>query len=1566
MLDTAVLSWIAKAILGQAVGQGTRAVSGRALRLLRGDPIQRATAAALGDALVELEREHSEAVAAWFDEVFLKSAEAVAVLASCLAPGVLPRSDDLAEAWMAHTAGTSRDRHAREVIVGASECLLAAFDRALDKPERQHALGELRAYRANRLTADATSEFAFWVGSQRRRGLIDPTQRYTELDLERFAGRAWLVDHVDAFLRGCDGGYLEIEGSAGVGKSTFLAWLARERGYPIHFVRLVRGRDDTAAALTNLSLQLADVWEVEGPVSLHGPDVEPHEFYELLCAITRTREQRGRRDPVVIVIDGLDEVRTTDARGNVLGLPPRPPDGVYVIVSRRPVHVELTVDARWPPCRLRTDDERHLSDLRNYLSVACTRPTIASALRSVEGTAQSLIDALTDKSAGVWLYVHHILNEIERGTRDIRNLDDLPVGLWAFYAQHVRARARDADCWERYEFQILSTLAAAQEPLDQTVLTTLAGVENGPAIDEVIDAWAAFLEREGVPPYRLYHDSLRRFLAGEASEETLSSSSEARMAVRLGAAMRGAHGRIVERYLGLWGSLTEGLPGLRDVGLAGADDGYGIRQLGAHLAACGRYDDLRALLRAEWPDTPRARSAWYEAHAQAGDHVRYLTDVAHATRLAQSMTDRALAAGQSASTLGDEFGYALLAGSIRAHSGNIPAELRRALVGQGIWTPARALADARMITSPKARAQALAALAEHLDTGQLDEPLNALRASDERALSGVLSVVAEYLDSDQLSDALGAASQISDEYVRAGALRALAQYLDTAQAGEARDIASRIGVDIARVDVLVALAPRLDNEESRRVVGEALDAARRLGDQELARVLEAAAEHLDSGQTRGALDVARQIGDPHARVRALGSLAGILGGDERRRVLREALDAARQISDEHTRARALASLTAVLDSPQLSEVRDAALGITNESARATVLRALTLASCAHSDGRPLILSEVLHRASEIRDPRARADALAKLAVNVHGDDRRRVLDEALDAARHIGDDTARARELASLAAHIDSEQVPRVLGEALVAARKIRVMRDRAHVLASLATRLHGDEFRQALGEALDTARQIGDETARAHVVGALASHLDGELRLHALGETLAFARQITSASELVGLLSALAEHLDRPQLCEALEIARQMDDGYRRTEALGSLAARLSGDNRRRVLHEALSSATQIPSEDERFLALDGLAAHLEGAQHGAILDAVSRMTGDWERGFLLRTLAQSLHGEAVGQALDAARQIGDHAERVAVLVALAPGLNDHRSVVGEALMATRLVHDEDERARALETLAAHLDSAQLADACAAAREIANEIVRARALGSLAAHLGHAQLAGALDVARQMTSPPAQALALGALVPRLIGDEHRLVLAETVEVTSTICDADTRAYLLQALAERLDGDERRMVLHAALHAARQITDAIERALKLASLAAHLDRSECRLVLNEALDAARQITDAIERALKLASLATHLDGSERRLVMNEALDAARQITDGSARCEALRALACDATIEHGGSEPTFQVEVWREALGTATRIGRPSVLGVVSWSHTRFPALEGSDGVVAVLEWLRCTARWWP
>jgi hypothetical protein len=221
-----------------------------------------------------------------------------------------------------------------------------------------------------------------------------------------------------------------------------------------------------------------------------------------------------------------------------------------------------------------------------------------------------------------------------------------------------------------------------------------------------------------------------------------------------------------------------------------------------------------------------------------------------------------------------------------------------------------------------------------------------------------------------------------------------------------------------KVEALAALVPLLSPTARSGVLGEALAAARSIGDEECGSGALAALAPVLSRELLGeALDAARSIGDECCRSGALAALALVLPQQERATVLTEALTAARSTGAERLRSRALAALAPVL----------------SEQERATAL------------------TEALAAARSIEAESSRAAALAALTPVLP----RELLAEALTAARSLGPEWYRSRALAELAPVLPGE----LLAEALTAARSLESEWYRSPVLTALAPGLCGLSF---------------------------------------------------------------------------------------------------------------------------------------------------------------------------------------------------------------------------------------------------------------------------------------------------------------------------------------------------------------------------------------------------------------------------------------------------------------------------------------------------------------------------
>jgi hypothetical protein len=454
-----------------------------------------------------------------------------------------------------------------------------------------------------------------------RDAYINPWPVFERVSLDHFVGREWLLAEVDAFLRDHDRGYFILEAEAGLGKTTFLAWLVRERGYIHHFVELAPGLDGVGRGLKNLAAQLVlayqlSAYEAEGV--LPGAATRPDFLQRLL---RQAADQRQDGEKIVLVVDALDEAGTP-LNQNVLGLPLVLPEGVFVIVSQRPVVVTLQVDTATTTrlCfSLAADSDNNRDDMRRFLQRAATWPGIAQALQEGGYTPEQFTTSLLEKCGGVWIYLHYVIHEIERGERSPLDLDTLPDGMTQYYARYW-GRLRDEDEGEWYEvyLPVLATLAAAQEAVTAERLIEWADVKLPERrLRRLLnERWRPFLTIAGQGQnarYRFYHATLREFFNGQVDREKLTTAESAFLN-ELVRATREAHRRIANWYLAVWGGLDGDLPYLQ---MAEEDAvlNYGLRHVPFHLSQSGQAALLYQLVKSPaWAaakplTTPKA--IWY-------------------------------------------------------------------------------------------------------------------------------------------------------------------------------------------------------------------------------------------------------------------------------------------------------------------------------------------------------------------------------------------------------------------------------------------------------------------------------------------------------------------------------------------------------------------------------------------------------------------------------------------------------------------------------------------------------------------------------------------------------------------------------------------------------------------------------------------------------------------------------------------------------------------------------------------------------------------------------------------
>ena len=493
---------------------------------------------------------------------------------------------------------------------------------------------------------------------------MSPAILFRELDLGSFVGREWLRAEIDEFVATNDCGYIIVEADAGLGKTAFLAHLAITNGWAHHFTTIPRG-NEPALALKSLAAQLIPAWGLAAqpdwtlggalPTAAERPDW----FYRLLEKVAVHRDEHLPGTPVMVVVDGLDEVPAD--YGIPLGLPRLPPPGVFFVVSQRTGSPFLQVLDPQVTLMLAADDPRNLTDMHVRLEMIAHQKKIATSLTIAGWSADNFVCALDTKCAGVWVYLHYVTQELQLGRRNPADLASLPGNLWAYYAQILLPkRHHDAEDWDE-RVTLLATLAACAEPVTQSLLCRLAGVMDSPQVRRLLwQEWRPVLRiqtsghRLDTARVGIYHGSLTQFLRGDLDPDKLSQMPAIRpLLEELRQATIAAHSRIATYYLTLWGGLDRGLAELRHrPDLAYADEDFGRSHCVSQLAQADLHEELHTLLALDWPgaidsERPGLVNVWYWLHDLCSDLPGYLRDLRIARRLAETATAQNRAKGSA-------------------------------------------------------------------------------------------------------------------------------------------------------------------------------------------------------------------------------------------------------------------------------------------------------------------------------------------------------------------------------------------------------------------------------------------------------------------------------------------------------------------------------------------------------------------------------------------------------------------------------------------------------------------------------------------------------------------------------------------------------------------------------------------------------------------------------------------------------------------------------------------------------------------------------------------------------
>ncbi|MBI5955086.1 MAG: ATP-binding protein [Chloroflexi bacterium] len=726
---------------------------------------------------------------------------------------------------------------------------------------------------------------------------IPPDGVFQRVCVVEFVGREWLTAKVDAFLNDPNrksGAFLLI-GDAGVGKTAFMAHLVKERRYLHLFAEQAPGQAMLQRAMQSLASQLVTRYQIDpykDRDTLNALSVFP-DFLERILRLAASTLTEGEK--IVIVCDALDEAGVFPDHF-VFGLPKELPDGVYFILSQRPVNVKLP---NFEPVieKLEAQGEGNLQDMQAYLSAVAKRPEVMGQIRSKEYSEDFFIQTLKEKSQGVWMYLHYIIKEIESGARAPLDLANLPTGLVGYYAEYWDAwrtgkRGKGEEAWDELYAPLLTTLAAAQEAIPVDWLIRWADVTAKPReVNRLLtEQWRAFItekEKDGQKTYTPYHLSFKDFITGRVDTSKLQPA-QVNLVKDLAAQTVDTHKQIVDALekecKSEWDKLVE--------------QDYPRLYLTAHLHGAGEYERLRMLL-----TDGDEKINWAEAREkQEGVYDGYLSDLAYVWMIAERENNYILAVR-----------CMLIENSIQTIISNIGPNLIADLCLYGIWSYPLCLQVVKL-KSDYEQAEIISMIASHLPQVLMEEALEIgfkMESQDWRR-DRLFEALAPYVGAEQFS-------RMQRLYSRAGvkSLQELREnnklsrhqdMLQTDQTAIGREEkiinlqsalaqAKKIGKlgFVEQLSCLISLMPHIKDKQRSQVVAECLAALNSIGDESVrARLICDLASYTNAEQRITLYDVANKFQDVGNRIQVLGILGSLLDGEAKDETHRLALSFLKQ------------------------------------------------------------------------------------------------------------------------------------------------------------------------------------------------------------------------------------------------------------------------------------------------------------------------------------------------------------------------------------------------------------------------------------------------------------------------------------------------------------------------------------------------------------------------------------------------------------------------------------------------------------------------------------------------
>lgn len=364
-------------------------------------------------------------------------------------------------------------------------------------------------------------------GSSTIQGDITDSSALVQTKTEGFVGRRWVFEAIDRFTREESRGYFIVRGEPGIGKTSLIAEMVRREKAVHHFNIQSAGIRTPQQFLRNVCAQLIATYGLDYS-SLPADATEGSAFLTVLLGKVAGRLRPAEK--ALLLIDALDEsdLGALTPGANALYLPSILPPSVYLVLTTRFKDLPLRIESRLGQLDIRQDLPENLEDIREYVENHLPHSGVRTYLASQGLDETTFVTDMVGKSQGNFMYLHHVLPEIETGAFQQRPIASLPEGLENYYEDHwKRMRAQKGEDWFHQQLPVLVALTAVKEPISIDLVGRFSGLLDRRRVRPVLEEWAQFLyvakemDEAGRPRklYRLYHASFFDFIAAKEPVE---------------------------------------------------------------------------------------------------------------------------------------------------------------------------------------------------------------------------------------------------------------------------------------------------------------------------------------------------------------------------------------------------------------------------------------------------------------------------------------------------------------------------------------------------------------------------------------------------------------------------------------------------------------------------------------------------------------------------------------------------------------------------------------------------------------------------------------------------------------------------------------------------------------------------------------------------------------------------------------------------------------------------------------------------------------------------------------